>query len=306
MKFNFIKNRYIWFAFSLAIIITGIVFACVQGFKLDIDFKGGTNITANIGQEFNNTDIENIVEKITKAKPLVQKISVEETSVSITTDVISNEQSAKVVAELKAKYKNIKDEPSVRNIQPAYTKELVTSAMKAVIIGIVFILIYVAIRFKMLGASAAVAAVIALLHDVLIMLSVYAIFRLPVNTACVAAILTIIGYSINDTIIIYDRIRENKRKISGKSKEEIINAGINQTLTRSFYTSLTTVISISAVYVLAYINNQQVLKEFSLPLIIGIIFGTYSSIFIAPPLWYMFSEKVDKQKAKNKTSKKSK
>ncbi len=290
MKFNIIKNRYIWFAISTSIIITGIVFATIQGFKLDIDFKGGTNITANIGQQFENTDVEKMVEKITGAKPLVQKVSIEETAVSITTDVISNEDSAKIVEELKNSYKDIIEEPSVRNIQPAYTKELITSAIKAITIGVILILIYIGIRFKTLGLSSALAAVMALVHDVLIMLSIYAVFRIPINSVFVAAILTIIGYSINDTIIIYDRIRENKRKISKGDKEQIINTSVNETIKRSIYTSLTTVICIAAVYVLAYMNNQQVLKDFSFPLIIGIISGTYSSIFIAAPLWYMLSK----------------
>lgn len=306
MKFNIIKTRYIWYAVSAAVIITGIVFTIINGFKLDIDFKGGTNITANVGEKFDNEDIEKIVEKVIDAKPLVQKVSVEETTASITTDVISNEQSAKIVKALKTKYKDMKEEPSVRNVQPAYTKELITSATKAIVIATIFITIYIAIRFKTMGVSAALAAVVSLIHDALIMLSVYAIFKLPLNTACVAAILTIVGYSINDTVIIYDRIRENKRKVSGSSKEDLINESVTQTMTRSIYTATTTIICISAVYVLACINNQQVLKEFSFPLIIGIISGTYSSVFIASPVWYMFSEKVNKQKAKNKTSKKSK
>lgn len=304
MKLNVIKNRYIWFALSTVIIITGIIFASVQGFKLDIDFKGGTNITANIGTAFNNTDIEKIVEKITKSKPLVQKVSIEETMVSITTDVISNEDSAKIVQELKTAYKDMKEEPSVRNVQPAYTQELITSAAKAVIIAVIFIIIYIAIRFKTLGWSSAIAAVLALVHDVLIMLSLYAIFKLPLNSACVAAILTIVGYSINDTVIIYDRIRENKRKTSGNDKEEMINNSVNQTMTRSIYTATTTIICITSVYVLAYMNNQQVLKDFSFPLIVGIISGTYSSIFIASPLWYMLSKMGKKTQVGNSKGKK--
>ena len=300
MKLNVIKNRYVWFAISAAIIITGIVFASTKGFKLDIDFKGGTNITANINAQFKNTDIEKIVEKTTKSKPLVQKVSAAETMVSITTDVISNEQSTEIVKALKESYKSIKDEPSVRNVQPAYTKELIASATKAIVIGVIFIIIYIAIRFKTLGVSAAIAAVLALGHDVLIMLSIYAIFRLPINSVCVAAILTIVGYSINDTVIVYDRIRENKRKILGGTKEDLINSSINQTMTRSIYTASTTVLCTSVVYILASINAQQVLKDFSFPLIIGIISGTYSSVFIASPIWYMLSKKKQEMKKGNK------
>lgn len=301
MKLNFIKNRYVWFALSTIIIITGVIFAITKGFKLDIDFKGGTNITANLGQKFNNVDIEKMVEKITKEKPLIQKVSIEETTVTITTDVISETESTEIVKQLKDTYKDIKDEPSVRNIQPAYTKELIGSAVKAILIGVSFIIVYIAIRFRTLGFSAAIAAALSLVHDILIMLAVYAIFRLPINSVCIAAILTIIGYSINDTVIIYDRIRENKRKTLGLNKEDLINTSISQTMTRSIYTTLTTVLCISIVYILAVINAQQVLKEFSFPLTIGIISGTYSSVFIAAPIWYMLSNrKQEIIKGKNK------
>lgn len=303
MKLNVIKTRWLWISILMVITVIGIIFAVLKGFQLDIDFKGGTNITANIGKQFSNTDIENLVEKTTKSKPLVQKVSIEETVVSITTDVISNDQSAEIVKNLKAEYTDIKEEPSVRNIQPAYTKELINSAIKAITIGVVLILLYIWVRFRTLGLSAALAAVLALLHDVIIMISVYAIFQVPINSVFIAAILTIIGYSINDTIIIYDRIRENKRKMSRDNNEEIINTSVRQTMTRSVYTSFTTVLCVFVIYVLAYINNQQVLKDFSFPLIIGIISGTYSSIFIASPLWYMLN-KLGKKNKTVKTKKK--
>lgn len=295
MKFNIIKTKWIWLSISIVIIIIGSIFAITKGFRLDIDFKGGTNITAQIDTKFNNNDIENLVDEIIGVKPLVQKVSKEETTVSITTDVISNEQSNQIIKELKTKYSSIKEEPSIKNVQPAYTKELVNSALKSLTVGMFLILIYIWVRFRTLGISASLAAIIALMHDVLIMGAVYTMFQIPINSVFIAAILTIIGYSINDTIVIYDRIRENKKKLSRETNEDVINTSIKQTVKRSLYTSITTVLCIAIVYILAVINNQEVLKNFAFPLMIGIVSGTYSSIFIASPLWYMFS-KIEKNK----------
>ena len=229
-----------------------------------------------------------------------------ENVVAITTDAISEEQADIIVSSLKEKYTNM-EEPSIRNVQPSYGKDLLESALLAVSVAIVIILLYITIRFKTLGFTAAITATLSLLHDALFIIAIYGIFKLPINTSFVAVVLTIIGYSINDTIIIYDRIRENKRKIVKNSDDkEIINKSISQTLTRTVYTSLTTIIVIVVVYIFALLNNQQVLKEFSLPLIIGILVGTYSSVFIASSLWYMLDNLVLKFSKNNKGKKNKK
>lgn len=294
-KFDFIKYRFVFFAISLVIIIIGIIFACTGGFRYDIDFKGGTNIQVDLKQQFDNVEIEKLIENTIKIKPLVQKVGVEQTIVSITTDVISNEQVTQVVDAIKAKYEGI-EEPTTRNVQPAFGAELVNSALLAVGMSMIFILIYIFIRFRMLGMSAAVTAIIGLLHDCLIMFTLYAVFSIPINSIFIAAILTVIGYSINDTIIIYDRIRENKKKMAKADLGEVINSGINQTMKRSINTTLTTVVCVIIVYILATIYSQQVLKDFSLPLIIGIISGAYSSVCISAPLWYQFKKLFENKK----------
>lgn len=294
MKIDFLKYRYFFFAFSLIVIVGGIVFGLVTGFKFDIDFKGGTKIEVDLKEEFNNTDIENIVKETVGKTALVQKMSSGTSSVTITTDVMSEEQSDKVVVALKEKYINM-DEPSVRNVQPSYGSELLNSALLSIGVAVILILLYIGVRFKTLGFTAAVTAIIALLHDVLFIIAIYGIFKLPINSTFVAVILTIIGYSINDTIIIYDRIRENKRKVTKLNDvKDTINTSLSQTMKRTMYTSLTTVTVIVVVYVFALINNQTVLKEFALPLTIGVLVGTYSSIFIASSLWYMLDGVVAK------------
>ena len=166
--------------------------------------------------------------------------------------------------------------------------------------------VFYIIRFKTLGFPAAITAIIALIHDVLFIIAIYGIIKFPINTTFVAVALTIIGYSINDTIIVYDRIRENKKKIT-RSKDllETINLSISQVLNRTIITSLTTVVAVIVIYIFAVINNQQTLKEFSLPLIIGVVVGTYSSLFIASSLWYSLEKAIDKFKAKKGKKKKA-
>lgn len=296
---DFLKHRYIFLIVSTLIIIAGLTYGFTKGFKLDVDFKGGTNINVEIGEEFNNAKIEEIVSNATGQIPIVQKTTGGNNSVSITTGVISNEAVADITKGLKEKYPNSL-EPSTKNVQPSFGKELIKSAIIAIVASIIIILIYIWIRFKTLGITAAITAVMALVHDALVMIAIYALLGLPINSVFVAVMLTIIGYSINDTIIIYDRIRENKRKVTKQSDlKATINESISQTLNRTIMTSATTVIMILTVYVFAYLNNQTVLKEFSLPLTLGILVGTYSSIFVASSLWYIFESKGKKQKNKN-------
>ena len=300
---DFLKYRYLFVIMSLTIIIGGISYGLLTGFKFDIDFKGGTTIQADVKTEFNNDEISALVEKTIGTKPLVQKMSGGQSSVTITTDPISEETTQKIVDGLKEKYPTM-DEPSTRNIQPSFGKELLNSAMLAVVCAVILLLIYIGIRFRTLGFSAAVTAIFALLHDVLIIVAIYGIFKFPINSTFVAVILTVLGYSINDTIIVYDRIRENKRKVTkSNSLKDTINTSLNQTMRRTIYTSLTTITAIVIVYVFALLNNQQVLKEFSLPLIIGILTGTYSSIFVASSLWYMLDEFISKRKTNKKVKK---
>ena len=303
---DFLKYRYVLIIISLLVIIGGITYGILTGYKFDIDFKGGVTISAEINEEFNNTDIENIVMEVTGINPLVQKTSGGNNSVSISIEPIETEKLDKVVEELKAKYINM-SEPSTRNIQPSYGKELLDSAILAVGVAVIIILLYIALRFKTLGVTAAITAILALLHDVLFIVAIYGIIKFPINSTFVAVILTIVGYSINDTIVLYDKIRENKKKVTrSKDMKDTINLSISGTLGRTIITSVTTVVTVIVVYIFATINSQQVLKEFSLPLIIGILVGTYSSIFIASSSWYMLDSAVLRIKEKFNANKKVK
>lgn len=303
---DFLKYRYVSIIISLLVIIGGITYGLLTGYKFDIDFKGGVTISAEINEEFNNTDIENIVMEVTGINPLVQKTSGGNNSVSISIEPIETEKLDKIVEELKVKYTNM-SEPSTRNIQPSYGKELLDSAILAVCVAVVIILLYIALRFKTLGVTAAITAILALLHDVLFIVAIYGIIKFPINSTFVAVILTIVGYSINDTIVLYDKIRENKKKVTrSKDIKDTINLSISGTLGRTIITSVTTVVTVLVVYIFATLNSQQVLREFSLPLIIGVLVGTYSSIFIASSSWYMLDSAVSRIKEKFNVNKKAK
>ena len=173
------------------------------------------------------------------------------------------------------------------------------NGIKAVLIAFFLIILYVWYRFKVMsGLSAGVFAVVGVLHDIFIMISVYLIFQLPVNESFIAAILTVVGYSMNDTIIIYDRIRENSRMLKKVPLPELVNQSIMQTLNRSINTVVTSLIAITTVFVFAKIYGIGSIAEFSFPLIIGMAAGCYSSIFIASPLYVMWKESQKKNKAK--------
>ena len=171
----------------------------------------------------------------------------------------------------------------------AVGKELTRKSLIAVGISCIAMLIYIAIRFQL---AFGVAAIIALLHDVLVTLTVYLVFDINVNTPFIAAMLTIVGYSINDTIVVFDRIRENSKSMRRSNYTEIADKSINQTLSRSINTSLTTLVIIGAVNVFV-----PSVREFAFPLFIGIAVGAYSSIFIASPLWVLIKEKKNKHNA---------
>ena len=196
---------------------------------------------------------------------------------------IDTDSVAEVKAALADNYGQIKVISEDR-VSATVGAELWGNASMALIIAAILMLIYISVRFELLSG---LAAVIALVHDLLVMIAVYAIFQLPVNTSFIAAMLTILGYSINATIVIFDRIRENAKFLKKDTFAEITNKSIAQSLTRAINTSATTLLTIVMVYILGVAS----VKEFALPIIIGIVCGTYSSIFIAGPMWALFKGK---------------
>ncbi|EKY26215.1 protein translocase subunit SecF [Clostridium celatum] len=285
--FKVIEKTKIWFSISLAIILIGSIFMFTRGLNFGIDFKGGTKLVVELGENFNKVEADEIVKQY--APNAVTK-TVEKTQYEIKAKDLDETQSAEVFNALKEKY-SLEDSALVTQTQVGASvgKELTRNAIVAILIACIAMLIYVAIRFEF---AFGVAAILALVHDVLITISVYAIFDIPVNTPFIAAILTIVGYSINDTIVIFDRIRENVRSMRRKTPTEIANISINKTLARSINTSLTTLIIIGAVNIFV-----PTVREFSLPLLVGIAVGAYSSIFIAAPIWVILKGKKKSKKS---------
>lgn len=300
---NFIQNRKKFFIISCVIILIGLLampFQAMRGndiLNYDIEFKGGTVMHLNIGTEYNiNEEIRPLAEEyLADSSARIQNVP-GTNEVIITIKQTDQTQRKIFVEKIKEKY-NIEGNPILLEnfVSPTISPEIKAKAIEAVVLGAILMLIYISIRFKdfKFGAS----AVAGLIHDVLIMLAVYAIFRIPVNNSFIAAMLTIIGYSINDTIIVFDRIRENKGRMKGND-EEVINTSIKQTLSRSINTSITTLVMVA----LLFIFGTSSVKEFAFPLVIGILSGTYSSIFIASPVWFEMRRKHRDKKVQGKTA----
>lgn len=284
-----VEKTKIWFSISLIIIVIGMGFMVKNGLNLGIDFKGGTKININMNQEFIKADVDKIIDKSAKGEYTSKTIDDgKDFEVTIKSEALTADELATLQAEIKTVYKS--SEFSQDFIGGSIGSELKSKALIGLIAATICMLVYIGIRFEF---KFGLAAVTALAHDILITLGVYAIFNIPVNSPFIAAILTIVGYSINDTIVVFDRIRENQKVMKKSSLEDITNTSITQTLARSVNTVTTTLFTIIAVYVFV-----PAIRELSLPLIIGILVGCYSSIFIASPTWVLFkkrSKKVSKK-----------
>ncbi|GAB6170472.1 protein translocase subunit SecF [Clostridium carnis] len=281
-----IEKTKLWFAISSIIIIVGLGFIFTRGLNFGIDFKGGTKVIIELGEGFNKPEVDDVVKKIV---PDATTNLVEKTQYEIKSKNLNSEKVSEVFKALKEKY-NLDDKAllSQDEIGESIGNELTRNSILALLVACIAMLIYIAIRFEM---NYGIAAVIALVHDLLITLSVFAIFNIPVNTPFIAAILTIVGYSMNDTIVIFDRIRENVKNMRRVSVEEIANKSLTQTMSRSINTTLTTLATIVAVNIFV-----PTVREFSFPLIIGIAAGAYSSIFIASPVWVILKNRKNNKK----------
>lgn len=287
---NIIKNRYIYIAISVIIIAIGFGFMFYnnsQGkgfFNYDIQFTGGTSIELTLKNEeqINQDDINTILKDTLNIDNAQIQVVGNGQSVIIKTRSLTQDERIQITDALTTKYNLTEQDFSVRDISATISNEMKRTSFLAVLVSCIAMLIYVSLRFKNFKTGA--SAIIALLHDGLILVSFYAIFRIPLNDAFIAAILTVLGYSINATIVIFDRVRENKGR-SKQMDENLVNKSIHQSLRRSIFTSLTTFFTVISLYIF----GVESVKIFALPIAIGIICGTYSSIFIAGPIWYMLN-----------------
>lgn len=294
-EMDFVHLSKYFYIFSIVLTILGIVFLGFKGLNFSVDFKAGSNVDIALSRNITQAELQPALESLgTDHEP---SITIGDNRVNIRYDqVLDTDQSET----LKAAINELDDQASfeINTVDPEMAKELGRNAIYSVLLSSLGIIIYVSIRFEW---RFAVASIVALLHDAFMVVAVFSIFRLEVDLTFIVAVLTIIGYSINDTIVIFDRIRENLRFGKQRTYEdlkELVNKSVAQTLMRSLYTAFTVFV---AAFFLLVLGGESI-KMFSLAMVVGLIFGAYSSIFIASPLWLLL-KKRQKVAVKNNPAK---
>ncbi len=285
-------NRKVFFAIPAICVIVSIIFLIINGLNFGIDFTGGSTLQFDLGKTKYTSTVEKEIRDIVKNEADVSDITIQQVGdngVSIKTAELSNEKTENVIEAIKGKY-SLEQKAVLSNekVSGTVSDNLIGDSFKAIVLAIILMLIYISIRFDFKSGT---CAVIALSHDILIMLGFYAIFGLTVNTGFIAAILTILGYSINATIIVFDRVRENRRIMKKASNDEMADDAIRHSYFRAINSSLTTFITIGVLYLV----GVDSIKEFALPIIVGIVAGTYSSLFIAAPFWALWKNSGKKK-----------
>jgi len=281
-KFNFSSKFRLANIFSLILFITSIMFILFKGLNYGIDFKGGTLIelrsnntdASEIRSLLNNMDLGDVnVKKFGKDGDYLIKVEQKEN------------ESNKIIPQIKKNLSNnLNTEVNFRrveNVGPKVSKELLQSGIIAISLSLAAMLFYIWIRFEW---QFSIGSIIALFHDVVITLGIFSVLSLEINLSIIAAVLTIVGYSMNDTVVIYDRIRENLNKYNRLNISEIADLSINDTLARTIITSLTTLLALLSIFIL----GGEILRGFSFAMILGVLIGTYSSIFVASPMLKFF------------------
>lgn len=313
---DFFGKRYVYFIISGAVMLAGIIAICLYGVKLDIQFKGGAII-----KYISATTLDTA-----KAADIVTSTLNREVEAQISKDLLSGSQRLvlnlagnagldaadqdKLDVALKAAFPDAQlklDSTSV--VQPFIGRTFLTKGIMALLFAAILIMVYVWFRFKRIGGlSAGAMALVSLLHDLLVVFFAFCIARIPLGDGFVAICLTIMGYSINDTIVIYDRIRENARLDRRMPADQLVNKSVTQTLSRSINTNVSVLISIMMVYIFATANSIQSVQDFALPMAVGIFTGCYSTVCIAGPLWAMWQlrEKTNKNNPSKKNQPKLK
>ena len=295
VKFDIIGRRKIWYAISLILIIASLFFMVTRGFNMGIDFTGGTIMDLRFEKAVNINDVRSVLNDYDLSNSTIQlsgdsSSSTEAQNVMIRTVDLEEQDRKEVMSALSDKlgdYQVLREE----KVGATMGTELIMNAIYATIISWILIIAYVSYRFEF---KFGIAAVLGLIHNVLIVLGAFALTQRQVDSSFIAALLTIIGYSINDTIVIFDRIRENLKLHFRKNGDivELVNVSIFQTMTRSIYTVCTVLFATFSLYFF----GGDTTKDFAFAMLIGFFCGAYTSIFIASPLWVTFKRFSDKRK----------
>ena len=298
---NFIGNRKKFYTFSCALIAIVLVFCGIFGVKMDVEFKGGSMVTLSYEGEADLNALKSTIStELNKSNLTLQTGSDISGNQTLTvtlpgSETLTTEQMNSLLTTLNEQYPaNNFVQNEVNNVDATIGKEFLLKSIVALIAACVLILLYVAYRFRKIGGlKAGSTAIVALLHDMFVVFGVFVILRIPLNGNFIAALLTILGYSINDTVVIYDRIRENSALYSKKQMglAELVNLSINQSFARSLMTSITTCLALGVVCVISVIYRLDSIYSFAFPLLFGMVSGVYSTICIATPLWVDWKSK---------------
>jgi len=287
--YDFIGRKAIWFAFSTAVIAIGIAALIIKGLTFGIEFKGGTMFEIKFSRSATVSEVRTAVQPMGLADAVIQQTGGAR-SILLRTRELSIEKQVEVK---KALEKIGAKDFQIQAVGASWGARLTSGTLVALLVSLVVVLGFIAIRFEF---KMGLAAVIALVHDVMVALGLYALVGREVTTSTVAAFLTILGYSLYDTIVIFDRVRENAPGLKATSYSGMVNMSINQSLRRSINTSLTAIIPVTCLLVF----GGETLKDFAFALLVGLISGAYSSIFIASPLLSLWKETEPKYAALRK------
>lgn len=289
---DFMKTARFWVGLSLVITLVGLGSLIFQGLNKGIDFTGGSTFDLTFKQHYTQAEMTSLIKDAFQVAPAppqeVQTAQPDQFEYLIRTpDMPANVRQAGID---KLRTKGLVGDPNFSEVSAAVSSELVWLALKAIFVAALIQILYITIRFEF---RFAISAVIALLHDGLIILGLMSLFRVQVDQTFMAAVLTVLGYSMNDTIVIFDRIRENLRtRKKGEDLEALVNKSINQSIWRSLFTVLTVEITLLSIF---FFGGEST-KTFAMALIIGVTSGAYSSIFIASPLWLWWTRYLDTRK----------
>jgi preprotein translocase subunit SecF len=302
MQIDIIGKKYWYFLISLIVIIPGIISLMFFGLNLSVEFTGGSNITLAFPNKVSNIQTKTITTVFSQNKIKVQGLTVSNNQVLVKSEPVDQKQDVAITTQLQQKLGKV-DQQSYETIGPTIGSETLKNAIYALIVASILIVLYITWSFRSVPKPTSslrfgVCAIIALIHDVLVLLGLFSIFGhffgVEIDSLFVTAVLTVIGFSVHDTIVVFDRIRENLKRIGGDNFSEVVNHSILQTLDRSLNTSLTVVL----VLVALLLFGGDTIRWFVVALLIGIISGTYSSIFNASPLLVVWQEIVQKRRKK--------
>ena len=273
-EFDFIKNRKIAYIIPVVIILIGLISIIFQGFNLGIDFAGGTLLQIKFDKPVSTNEVRNVLSEFNLSQSTIQNLSENEFVIRI--EKIDSEQRMEMLTAFKEDLTNL-EVLRVETVGPVIGEDLKKSAFYALLFAFIGIILYITIRFEF---KFSIVSILALCHDCLIILGIFSLLQKEITISIIAAVMTVVGYSINNTIVILDRLRENIKFKTREPFENLINMSINQSLSRTINTTLTTIIPILTLYFF----GGNILSDFALALFIGMVAGTYSSIFIASPL----------------------